>query len=267
MDRSFLSKPEVIAAARDFVCVRLTTYENEDENRFLKSFKVTRTGEVENTTTAILAPDGKERLTRAARGLRQVFGDAASMAETLTRIGRQYEAKTNDPPPELPAVATVRLALDVAACDLQPLVVLFAPDATARRGLEADLVALAWSEEFRGRFTYAVTTEAKDLAALGVKSGPGVVVIEPDQFGVKGTLLAQSGVTATREALAKILKEALARLHADEKTFQNHVRAGRQAGVFWETKRPVTDLQEKQARERGRKPYPFVYVSRETRET
>src|SRR5438552_657238 len=135
MDRSFLSRPEVIAASRNVVCVRLMTYENEDENFFLKSFKITRSGEVENTTVAVMSPDGAKTLTRAGRGARQVFGDAAQMAETLTRFAKQYPVKDAAPPLELPKVANVRLALDVAACDNQPLVVVFAPDADARRKL------------------------------------------------------------------------------------------------------------------------------------
>ena len=42
MDRSFLSRPEVIAASEAFVCVRLTSYENADEMAFLKDMFVGR---------------------------------------------------------------------------------------------------------------------------------------------------------------------------------------------------------------------------------
>src|SRR5579859_4581424 len=125
MDRSFLSQPEVIAASRQVVCVRLMSYENAAESEFLKGLMTTRSGEVENTTVVVMSPDGKRELTRAGRSTRQVFGDAAQMAESLTRIARQFEPKTKDAPPELPKVANVRLALDVASCDNQPLVVLF----------------------------------------------------------------------------------------------------------------------------------------------
>ena len=72
MDRSFLSQPEVIAASRHFVCVRLTTYEDKEEGEFLKSFHVTRSGELENTVAALLAPDGKRQLARASRSFRTV---------------------------------------------------------------------------------------------------------------------------------------------------------------------------------------------------
>ena len=36
MDRSFLADQDVIAASRKFVCIRLATYENADENEVLK---------------------------------------------------------------------------------------------------------------------------------------------------------------------------------------------------------------------------------------
>ena len=86
MDRSFLSKPEVIAASRQFVCVRLTTYEDEIEAKFSKDLFATRSGEVENTTFALLAPDGKTRLSRTGRSARNVFTDAAEMAAAMKRI-------------------------------------------------------------------------------------------------------------------------------------------------------------------------------------
>ena len=40
MDKSFLSQSEVIAASRKFVCIRLATYENAEEAKFLKSISV-----------------------------------------------------------------------------------------------------------------------------------------------------------------------------------------------------------------------------------
>src|SRR5437762_2947760 len=154
MDRSYLSKPEVIAAAREFVCVRLTTYEDPFEAEFLKSFKIFRSGEVENTTFTILAPDGEKPLVRTSRTAKATFRDSGQMAETMARIAKDYPAKpgTAGTLPELPTVATVRLAVDVAACDNQPLVVVVAENEKVRRELTDRLRPLAWGEQFRGRF-------------------------------------------------------------------------------------------------------------------
>ena len=68
MDRSFLSQLPVIAASRNFICVRLATYESEDEAAYLRSFAAGRSGQLENTVFCILSPDGEEKLIRAARG-------------------------------------------------------------------------------------------------------------------------------------------------------------------------------------------------------
>src|SRR5262245_45355514 len=99
MDRSFLSQSDVIAASRAFVCVRLTTYEDEQEGAFLKAFNVTRSGELENTVFTVLSPDGKRQLARASRGANHTFGDAARMARTLQRIAGENAPKIAVKPP------------------------------------------------------------------------------------------------------------------------------------------------------------------------
>ena len=123
MDRSFLSQPEVIAASRKFVCIRLATYEDKEEAAFLKSLWVGRSGEVENTLFTILSPDGKRTLVHPSRSPRHEYEDAGAMAASLKRIAGEHELRKDagEKTPPLPLVANVRLALDVAACDGRPL--------------------------------------------------------------------------------------------------------------------------------------------------
>jgi hypothetical protein len=259
MDRSFLSQPEVIAASRRFVCVRLTTYENAEEAEFLQSLLRTRSGEVENTVFTLLSPDGKRHLARASRSARQTFGDAGRMAETMNRVANEYAARpaAGEAPPALPQVANVRLAVNVAACDNQPLVILLGPDAAARQRLEEQLRPLAWSEAFLGRFVYATASAAKDLANVAdVRGTAGLLVVQPDHFGTQGTVLKQAGPDASREALVQCLQEGLSLHQRRDRSFGNHVREGHQKGVFWETAIPVTDPMERNARERGRRQGP-----------
>ncbi len=252
MDRSFLSQPEVIAASRSFVCVRLATYEDKEEGAFLKGFHVTRSGELENTVFTILSPDGKRQLARASRGANQTFGDVARMTSTMKRIAAEYTAKKTGGSPELPRIANVRLAVNIAACDNQPLVLVFSPDAKARRELETRLTALAWDERFLGQFVYATASTAKELSNLeGVKIEAGVLVIQADQFGLKGKVLAQTSAK-TREELIQSLTAGSKRFQREDRTFNGHVREGQRKGVFWETILPVTDPMELRARERGR---------------
>lgn len=62
MDRSFLSRPEVVRASRQFVCIRLATYESFEEAQMLRGIFLGGSGQVENTTFALLSPDGKTPL-------------------------------------------------------------------------------------------------------------------------------------------------------------------------------------------------------------
>jgi hypothetical protein len=254
MDRSFLSDATVIAASRKFVCVRLSTYEDKTEGEFLKAFHVTRSGELENTVFTILSPDGKRQLARASRSARQTFGDASRMAETMNHLAAEYASKDAGTQPPLPTVRNVRLALDVAACDNQPLVVTSSVNAVTRLALEDRVGKLAWSDQFLGQFVYVTAAGSGELSAIdGVKPGSGVLVVQPDQFGQKGRVLAQVTAGAGDEELAKCLKDGLGQYRRADKMFQNHVRDGQRKGVFWETVIPVTDPMERNARERGRR--------------
>jgi hypothetical protein len=255
MDRSFLSQPEVIAASRSFVYVRLTTYESKEEMAFLKSFEVTRSGEVENTVFCILAPDGKRRLSRAGRSTRRSFRDAADLAETMKRIAKDYPGAKKPGLPALPVVANVRLAVNVAACDNQPLAVVFAAKKDQRKTLEQRVAQLTADEKFVGRFIFAATSEARELKTVtGVPANGGLLVIQADRYGTKGKVLAHAPPDSDLEDLSRTLQRGADRHEpVVDKTFRSHVREGQQLGVFWETLVPVTDPMEKQARERGRK--------------
>jgi hypothetical protein len=256
MDRSFLSQPEVISASRQFVCIRLTTYENASEAKLLKSICPTGSGELENTVFAILSVDGKKTLTRPARSPSHAFDNATRMAETMERIARSLPPKrtADQSSPELPTVANVRLALDVAACDRQPLVILFAQDQASRRELTEKLKPLAWSDELRGRFVYAESSTEQDLAPIaGARAAAGFVVVQPDRFGLKGTVLKQVPGTTSGDELAQAFREAASKYQPQVETFRAHIQTGRLAGAFWETKLPVTDPMERQARDRTRR--------------
>jgi hypothetical protein len=85
MDRSFLFQPQVDAASRNFVCVRLATYEDETEAAFLKAFTSTKSGQLENSVFGILAPDGQQKLIRSGRGPKHAFAGPAEMADTARR--------------------------------------------------------------------------------------------------------------------------------------------------------------------------------------
>jgi hypothetical protein len=251
MDRSFLSQPEVIAASRPFVCVRLATYEDEAEGTFLKSLMHTRSGELENSVFCIFAPDGKERLVRAGRSMKSVYADAHAMADGLHKVMEKYQPKAALA--ALPLVADVRLAIDVAASDNQPLVVILAKTNEQRQRVENAVAELAWDKEFIGRFVYVSANDPKSLAAVsGVQADSVLLAVQPDKFGQSGKVLAQT-TDADVEKLRDTLRAGAKAFARESKLFSAHVGEGHRAGVFWETKTPVTDPQEAAARERGRR--------------
>jgi hypothetical protein len=253
MDRSFLSHAAVIAASRDFVCVRLLSYENKDEMAFLKTFGAGKSGEVENTVFCFLTPDGKKLLSRASRGPR---GTAQQLSDTMNAIAKDFSVDKNKRL-DLPVVANARLALNVAACDRQPLVVIQINDAGKRERLSAELAQLAWRPEFIGRFVFAVAEDRKELGFLsGAAPEAAVIIIEPDKYGMKGKTLASTVADASPTKLASTLKTALDRWQQPERNFWQHVKDGQKQSVFWETVTPVTDPMELRAREKGRKKSP-----------
>jgi len=250
MDRSFLSDPDVITASRKFVCIRLISYENKEEAAFLKSFNVGRSGDAENTVFCILSPDAKQRLSRASRGAGQVYSNSKIMAEGLTKIALQYPGVVSEIQKisAVPYVADLRLALNVAGCDKQPLVIINPTANGDTVELEKQISAIAWSAAFVGKFIYVKVRDQKELElVMGAEKDSQVIVVQPDTFGLKGEVLFQ-----TAEVSKLQLRENLSQGKWPAFSFWNHVQQGHQKGVFWETKLPVTDKQELGARERAR---------------
>jgi hypothetical protein len=129
MDTSFLSRAEVVTAAKKFICIRLTSYEDETEKAFIG--KLVK-GEIGNTAFAILSPDGKPVACGRGpgRGPGDLFKDAADMAKGMDAIAEKHPAKKVDGVQALPVTLTPLLGLVVAASDKQPLVVVLAEAAT-----------------------------------------------------------------------------------------------------------------------------------------
>ena len=93
MDRSFLSHKDVIAASRDFVCVRPASYMDEGEAKFMMDLIRTRSGNPDNTNFVILAPDGKKTLVRGSRSPRMTYGTVEKMVASMTEIAAQHPGK------------------------------------------------------------------------------------------------------------------------------------------------------------------------------
>ena len=231
MDRSFLSDPAVVAASRDFVCARLATYESAEEAKVLTSVFRSRSGLLENTVFAILAPDGATPLARSGRSPREAAGGGPdALAARLVELSKASTPKAAVGG-ALPLLADLRRGLNVAACDIQPLVVI--------AGIpEKDLLPLAWSRDFIGRFAYARATA--DEAARVIEGRIGAVtVVQPDAFGLKGKTLAWG----EGKDVAATLNQGLKAFVAESKDSRRHIDEGLRRGLRWTSEIPVTDPQ------------------------
>jgi hypothetical protein len=140
MDRSFLSRPEVVQASRKFICIRLATYESFEEAQMLRGIFLGGSGQVENTTFALLSPDGKTPLVYSGRSPDFAFVNSQQMADTMGRISQRYRGRASG---ELPTVVNLRLAVNVGACDGLPVVALVSNDPAQLRNWQSRLAAVA----------------------------------------------------------------------------------------------------------------------------
>jgi len=254
MDRSFLTDEHVVAESRKFVCIRLATYEDEREAEFLKNIYTGRSGEMENTTFAILSPDGKQKLTASGRGPFHEYRNAAQMAMGMQAIASKQagaeQAALGDR--QLPLMKNVELALNVASCDNLPVIVTVATDEEKLAALNRELLPVAWSEALAGQFVYAAVTDKALLKPLtGVEIATGILVVQPDEFGLSGAVLRQFA-SADQDELTDALREIVQSYPRPAKTHDTHVRLGIELGIEWESEIPETDPQSIRARRQAR---------------
>ena len=274
MDGSFLSTRATVEASRPFVCIRLATYENQDEVDFMKRLYVSYTGEIANTLFALLSPDGKTRLSEADRSPAQVFGGAphrradqpgaaelnkaaaARMAESMEVISLAYPGKkgAEGAPRALPYLSDLRMAVNVAACDNQPLLVVYAENPGEVARLEKALQPIAWSKEVIGRALYVAVSDAAEYARYikGEKPAAGYALVAPEPYGRHATPLLTIDGETKPENVHKQLIAALALYNPPPKDFEKHEAEGLKAGIQWKPKTPITDRSRRQ-RERSRR--------------
>lgn len=249
MDRSYWSDPEVIEAARDFVCIRLVTYENGPEGEFVQSIFRGRDGTLENSIFAILAPDGETPLTRSGRSPSMVFGadseelSRALLLKEMAKIQKRYPQQKSVST-VLPASLDLRRAMNVASCDLQPLVILFAGEEGQRNQLAHAVAKLAWDTQYRGRYAYAWAQNAVEMEALtGLvvnAEKPSLWIVAPNEFGTEARLL-QEVHDPNPSTLKRAFEAAAKEFTIGSRDSRQHYLRGKAEGVFWVSQFPNTD--------------------------
>jgi len=255
MDRSFLSDASVVAASRNFVCIRLATYEDRAEAEFMKSLYVGRSGQLENTTFAVLSSDGKQKLTLAGRGPARAFRGATNMAVELNRIATQHSGakKAALTDAQLPLMKNLDVALNVAAADGLPLLVTVGDDKHQLDRVNQSLARFAWGTDLAGQFVYASALDKKELKPVtGVEDGKQILLVEPGQFGLSGQVLAQFTANEHAESIRSEMRKVIANFPRKHKDHGSHVRLGIQLGIEWESQIPETDPMSLRAKQRAR---------------
>jgi hypothetical protein len=261
MDRSFLSDARVVAASRNFVCIRLATYEDQAEADFLKTIYIGKSGDLENTTFAILAADGKTKLTRTGRAPFHEYRNGQDMAAGMKTIAEQQDVKTDTlfSDTTLPVAKNVEIGLNIAASDGLPLLVIIGENQQKLDGLIAKVLPNAWSEAVAGQFVYATALDPVELKPIsGIKwtkdsvAGNAILIVEPDQFGLSGKVLTQLDDDASEEAVKTKLVEAIENFPRKVQDHEAHVRLGLELGIDWQSKIPETDPESLRAKERAR---------------
>lgn len=246
MDRRFLSQRQVINASRRFICVRMMTYENAAEAHVLKS--LWRPGAaLENTLFVLLDPYGRP-ITRGARSPDWTFANADDMAAGMNEIASSYQSR--NVASYLPVVSSVRLAMNVAACDKRPLAIVVANSQEERRTLEDALAPLARESEFMGKMIYATGSRSELGSINGARISQGYLFVSPNEFGNAGEVIQSLGPSASRADLTQALKTLINRHAPLDLDHREHIRMGHQQGVRWTSALPITDPHELQAQHR-----------------
>ncbi len=254
MDKSFLSDANVIKASRHFVCIRLATYEDVEEAKFLKSFGAGQSGELENTVFVLLTPDAKESLCKASRSPGFESRTPNLQASTMDNISLAFhpEDQTESDVPRLPQMKDFRLGLNVSSCDGLPSVICVGENENQISAMQSKLAPLAFSKELAGKFVYASTTDFDELEIVkGYQGKTGFAVIQPGQYGVDGELIKMLPFEIDSGDLKSAMINLVDGTKKVVKSHRDHVRKGNSTGQRWETEIPVTDPNSVRAMERN----------------
>ncbi len=216
--------------------MRPQTYENVEEAEVLSYVFSGRDG-LRNTSFGLLDPSGK-KLVQGSRSPAMTYGTPEKFIEALLEIGSKYEEQAK-PIAALPTHANLRLALNVAAADLRPLVVIRADDAEEREALVAQIAGLAWSSDLLGRAHYLVLDEAETVGELTPKAG--ISVVQAGEYGQDGSVLSEAAENTEPKELAEALKSGLDKFEAEARVHDDHIRQARRLGIRWESAMPEAE--------------------------
>jgi hypothetical protein len=183
----------------------------------------------------MLAPDGQKWLTKASRGPEHVFG-RRSATQQIQRFAIQYPAKADPSDAIVQDFHTFRQALNVASAGQRVFVLVYAPSEKTDH-LRQSLKPVANADEVVGRFHFDFETSSDWVEKIeGASDKPGIFIITPGEFGLKGKLLERIPIEASSATLTAALmraNQAYAK-STPKKVYSSHVAKGRREGVYFE---------------------------------
>ena len=150
----------------------------------------------------------------------------------------------------LPYLADLRIALNVAAADRTPLVIVYAREKTKRQNMQKELAKLAWSQPFIGQAQYVEANQISPATLKNFNGKDAFIVVQPGTFGLSGSVIKSLDADATAEQLKQPLSMALAKHQPSKLTYEEHRREGMRTGAKWKSATPNTDS----GARRGRQP-------------
>ena len=191
---------------------------------------------VQNTSFALIDPQGK-KLTRGARTPKTLYESPEAFAAALDATAAKYTAAKDIA--ALPLVRNLRLALNVAAADMRPLIVVRGEDKKDAESLAKKMATLSWKKALVGRSHYVLLS--KEESFEGLTPPLGISLIQPDPYGLGGRVLVKFPLEASTKSLEAGLAQAIDQYSVDARGHTDHVREARRKGIDWESAIPVTD--------------------------
>ena len=238
------STKEFIDASRDFVCIRIETYENEQSEEIVRALLI---GRFANTAFGMFDPYGKHRLSRTGRSPGQVLARSGSdendeVIEAMKDIASRYRRRGQGTGAVLQDFLSFEQALNVASADQRLLVFVDADEAEIAK-LSPTLKEVFGDEEIIGRFhlDFAGKEDLKWQKSIkGATSTPAINIIRSGKYGLDGSIEEHLPLTATSDEIKTTLLNENKRFKSTEqrKEYAAHVMAGKRAGIKYESAIP-----------------------------
>ena len=187
----------------------------------------------------MLAPNGKDWLTRSGRSPKAVFGEGTEEAmKDMSAIAKRYPVKFDQSKAVVQDFHSIGQALNVASADQRLLVLVAGPKEKVAVTREALKPAINHKDHV-GRFhvDFEIDNDEWTKSISESKSDAGILFVKAGEFGSSGKVLRQLPLDASESAIHAALTEANETFIAttEKKEYQARVRKGRRLGIKYES--------------------------------